>query len=213
MIIRRAIDALRSKGPGARWRVPARWEILPTVGMAADRGKRGATALVPERLLVSLLAFGTIAALFVFRAADDNRLTSWRWAFDGVSPARLYALVVAGIALAHLVARLPFPGRRPGAVLFISSYAIAACFWGEPEVIVDASRYFTQAKHLEVYGLHHFLTEWGRGIQAWTDLPLVPLLYGLVFKLFGESRICIQAFTTLLFAASVVLTHRIGKAL
>lgn len=181
--------------------------------MAADRGKQGATALVPERLLVSLLAFGTIAALFVFRGADDNRLTSWRWVFDGVSPARLYALVVVGIALAHLVARLPFPGRRPGAVLFISSYAIAACFWREPEVIVDASRYFTQAKHLEVYGLHHFLTEWGRGILAWTDLPLVPLLYGLVFKLFGESRIFIQAFTTLLFAASVVLTHRIGKAL
>ncbi|HET7852936.1 MAG TPA: glycosyltransferase family 39 protein [Candidatus Methylomirabilis sp.] len=180
---------------------------------AARAPERMTASSVPERLLVSLLALGTIAALFLFRSADDNRLTSWQWAFAEVHPIRLYALVVAGLLLAHLAARFPLPGRRPAAVLFFSSYAIAALFWGEPEVIVDASRYFTQAKHLEVFGLGHFLKEWGRDISAWTDLPLVPLLYGLVFKLFGESRVPIQAFTTLLFAASVALTYRLGKTL
>jgi hypothetical protein len=182
--------------------------------MATRQGERDVNmAHVPERLLVALVALGTIAALFLARSMDDSRLTSWRWVFAEVDPLRLYALVVAGIVLAHFAAKWPLPGRRPAAFLFVSSYAIAALFWREPEVIVDASRYFTQAKHLEVFGLRHFLAGWGRDIPAWTDLPLVPLLYGLVFAVFGESRIYIQAFTTLLFAASVVLTYRVGRTL
>jgi len=170
-------------------------------------------ARTPERLLVSMLALGAVAAPLVFRSLDDNRLTSWQWVFAGTSPARLFALVAAGIALAHLLAALPLPGRRPGAVLALASCAAAACFWGEPEAIVDASRYFTQAKHLELYGPGHFLAEWGRGIPAWTDLPLVPFLYGLAFRLLGESRAVIQGLTTLLFAATAVLVHRLGRTL
>jgi 4-amino-4-deoxy-L-arabinose transferase-like glycosyltransferase len=172
-----------------------------------------AAAGVPERLLVSTLALGSVAAPFLFRSLDDNRLTSWRWVFAEVDPARLFALVAAGILVANLAAWLPLPRRRPAAILFLSAYAAGAFFWGEPEVIVDASRYFTQAKHLETAGLGAFLAEWGRGIPAWTDLPLVPLLHGLVFRIFGESRVAIQAFTTLLFAASAALTHQLGKAL
>lgn len=179
---------------------------------AGDRGPGATLAREPARLLVPILAVGTVAALYLFRSADDNRLTSWRWVFAETDPARLFAVVLAAVVLALPIARWAVPGRRPGAVLFLFSYAVGACFWGEPEAIVDASRYFTQAKHLEVYGLAHFLAEWGRGIPAWTDLPLVPLLYGLVFRLFGESRMHVQAFTTLLFAGSVVLTYRVGKA-
>lgn len=184
---------------------------VETVGGPVKPGV--ATAGAPERILVSMLALGAMAALFLFRAADDNRLTSWRWAFADADPVRLYALVAAGIAVAHLLARFPLPGRRPAAILFVASYAVAALFWRAPEVIVDSSRYFTQAKHLEVHGIGYFLAEWGREIPAWTDLPLVPLLYGLAFEVFGESRICIQAVTTLLFAGCVVLTHRLGKTL
>lgn len=170
-------------------------------------------ARTPERLLVSLLALGAIAALFAFRSLDDNRLTSWQWVFAGTAPARLFALTAAGIAVAHLLAALPLPGRRPGAVLALAACAAAACFWGEPEAIVDASRYFTQAKHLEVYGPGHFVAEWGRGIPAWTDLPLVPFLYGIVFRIVGETRMAIQALGTLMFAGTAVLVQRLGRTL
>ncbi len=175
-------------------------------------GPTGGPAGAPERLLVAIAALGTVAALFLFRGADDNRLTSWSWVFAGADPVRLYALAAAGIALVLMLARFPLP-RWPAAVLFVASCAAAAPFWRAPEVIVDSSRYFTQAKHLELYGLGYFLAQWGRQIPAWTDLPLVPLLYGLVFRVLGESRICIQAATTLLFAGCVVLTHRLGKTL
>jgi len=90
---------------------------------------------------------------------------------------------------------------------------VGALFWREPEVIVDASRYFTQAKHLEVYGTGYFLREWGKAVQSWTDLPLVPFLYGLIFRFLGESRVYIQIFTTSLFSMTVVLTFLIGKEL
>ena len=78
---------------------------------------------------------------------------------------------------------------------------------------MDASRYFTQAKHLDVYGIEYFLREWGRDINIWTGHAPHSFLYGLIFKLFGESRIYIQAFTTLLFSSTVVLTYNIGKTL
>ncbi len=182
-------------------------------GREAVAGQDGPGATAPELLLVSLLALGTVAALYLLRSLDDNRLTSWHWVFAEVDPVRLFALVAAGVALALPAARWLRPGRRPGLVLFLSAYAAGACFWRTPEVIVDASRYFTQAKHLEVYGLGYFLAQWGREIPAWTDLPLIPLLHGLVFSAFGESRVAIQVFATLLFAAAAVVTYRLGKGL
>ncbi|HYQ80374.1 MAG TPA: hypothetical protein VEP68_02675, partial [Anaeromyxobacteraceae bacterium] len=54
----------------------------------------------PERLAIALAALGVVAALYVFRAWDDNRLTSWRWVFATADPLRLYALSAAGIAAA-----------------------------------------------------------------------------------------------------------------
>ena len=44
-------------------------------------------------------------------------------------------------------------------------------------------------------------------------MPLVPFLYGLIFRVFGETRTYIQALTTTLFALSVVLTYELGKIL
>jgi len=161
-------------------------------------------------MLLSLAAFLT---LFVFRAQDDNRLTSWQWVFTDADVFSLTPILVLGLLLAAALARVPLPGRRPASVLFVLSFAVGALSWAEPEVIVDTARYFTQAKHVELYGVGYFLTEWGGQISAWTDLPLVPLLYGLIFSLLGENRIFIQVFTTLLFSGTVVLTYHIGKTL
>jgi 4-amino-4-deoxy-L-arabinose transferase-like glycosyltransferase len=172
-----------------------------------------AAAIDPERILVSLVALGTVAALFLLRSLDDNRLTSWRWVFDGVNPAALFAVVLAGLLVAHLAPRVPVPPRAADAVLFALAFAAGACTWGAPEAVVDASRYFTQAKHLEVYGVSRFLAGWGGEIPSWTDLPLVPFLDGLALRASGESRAAIQALTTLLFAGSAVLTRRLGAAL
>lgn len=164
-------------------------------------------------LLVSLVTLTVFAALFVLRSLDDNRLTSWQWAFDQADIAWIFLALAAGIVLAYPVSRISVPGRWRVPTLFASSFAAAAVFWGAPEVIVDAARYFVQAKYLELHGVGYFLREWGREIAPWTDLPLVPFLHGLVFTLFGEARIAVQLFTTLLFSATVVLTWLIGRTL
>ncbi|MEE8402267.1 MAG: glycosyltransferase family 39 protein, partial [Candidatus Hydrothermarchaeaceae archaeon] len=63
------------------------------------------------------------------------------------------------------------------------------------------------------------ITNWGASTNALGDylvlgdLPAVPLLYGLIFKFFGESRVYLQIFSTLLFASTVVITYLIGKRL
>lgn len=163
--------------------------------------------------LISLLTVLTFVVLFFFRSFDDNRLTSWQWVFSAVNAATvLFALVIGTIILISF-SGVSFTIRAPGLFLFCLSFVTVLFFWRVPEVIVDSSRYFTQAKHLEVYGISYFVKEWGKTITAWTDLPLVPFLYGLIFRWLGESRLCIQIFTTLLFSCTILLTYLIGKEL
>lgn len=183
-----------------------------------DRSRReqrnGRRALLDDlsaQIAVVLLVSAAYFFLFAFRSADDNALTSWRWIFPAGDVPRGLLLVNASLALALALARLRWPARLGGAFLFAASFACAAAFWREPEVIVDAARYFTQAKHLELHGAGYFLREWGKGIFAWTDLPLVPFLYGATFRIFGEARLYSQIFVTTLFAGTVLLTYRIGK--
>jgi len=168
---------------------------------------------IGDALLVTLAVLLTFLAFFVFRSADDNRLFSWTWVFAGGNAPTIFLLLILGIILAFVLARVSLFERGPIAFLFLFSFVTTAIFWSEPELIMDASRYFTQAKHLEVYGIEYFIREWGKDITAWTDLPSIPFLYGLIFKCFGENRIAIQIFTTLLFSGTLVLTYLIGKML
>lgn len=158
-----------------------------------------------------MAAIAALFLLYYLRFADDNRLTRWDWVFGGNPATRIYFPVLGGVALAYLLSLTSFIEDRPAAWLFVISFATSAFFWREPELIIDASRYFTQAKHLELYGAGYFFREWGRVIPAWTDMPLVPFLYGLLFKLFGEARVFIQVLTTSLFSLTVVLTYRTGS--
>jgi hypothetical protein len=165
-------------------------------------------------LLLILIVFILIfVALFLLRGVDDNSLFSWSWVFIKIDAATIYLFLIAGLVSSLLLSRAAIPDTYQIPLLAAFSFAACLPFWNEPEIIVDASRYFTQAKHLEMYGIGYFLKEWGGAIQTWTDLPLVPFLYGLIFRSFGESRSAIQLFTTTLFSLTVVLTYLTGKAL
>jgi len=164
-------------------------------------------------LLIAMLTLVTFFFLFTFRFLDDNRLTSWQWVFADADIVRFSSILLGGLLLAYVMSRMSFVTRRPVILLFTSSFVVAMVFWGEPEVNVDAARYFIQAKHLDLYGAGYFLSEWGDQIRVWTDLPLVPFLYGLIFGLVGETRIGTQVFSSLLFSSTVVLTFMIGKTL
>ncbi len=164
-------------------------------------------------LSITLCTCSAFLLLFFLRNADDNRLTSWKWVFTGSEIIWFVPLIIAGIFLMYAVLNSPISRQKPSLFLFLFSFGVSALFWKVPEVIIDASRYFTYGKHLELYGIRYFISEWGNSINAWTDLPLVPFLYGLIFKLFGEGRAFIQVFTSVLFSMTVVVTYRIGKTL
>lgn len=163
--------------------------------------------------IISLLTLFTFIILFLSRSLDDNRLTSWQWAFQRTDASNIFLIIAAGIFLSFIISKISFPYKSPAIFLFLISFITVSVLWGEPEVIVDTSRYFTQAKHLEIYGIRYFVEEWGKNIHAWTDMPLIPFLYGLIFKFLGETRIYIQVFTTTLFSMTVVLTYFIGRRL
>jgi hypothetical protein len=185
---------------------------LSSEAIAVHESNRESTDRVVAAV-ISLAAVATFHTQYLLRGLDDNRLTSWQWVFAGADVARVSAALVVGVALAYALTKVSASALRPSATLFFFSFAAAALFWKEPEVIVDAARYFTQAKHLELYGAGYFLGAWGREVSAWTDLPLVPFLYGVIFSALGEARVPIQTFTTLLFSGTVVLTYLIGKTL
>ncbi len=151
-------------------------------------------------------------AQYYFRKFDDNTFTSWHMIFGAISPPN-YSLVFLGCVLSALILfRIRFPLPR-ALFLFLACFIATAFFWSTPEVNVSASRYVTQAKHLELYGIPYFFKEWGHGIQAWMDEPAVPFFDGVIFRIFGESRIYIQLFTALLFGMTSVVTYWIGKTL
>lgn len=104
------------------------------------------------------------------------------------------------------------PRNKP---LFLGVVAllVGIALWGEPEIIMDTSRYFTQAKYLKIHGVEAFWRQWGGEISAWTDLPLLPFFYGLILSGVGESRLYIQVFTTLIFIGSVLLTYLFARDL
>jgi hypothetical protein len=164
-------------------------------------------------VVVPFLTIASFLILYIFRTVDDNRLTSWKWAFANVDMVLFVPVLILGVILAYLLALIEYDRYRPAVLLSLSSFMISSIFWNVPEVIIDTARYFSYAKELELYGAGHFLSQWGRGIAPWTDMPLVPLLYGLVFQVFGESRIVIQIFTTMLFSGTVIMTSLIGKTL
>jgi len=189
--------------------------------------------------IAPLLTVVSFLLLFIFRSWDDNRLTSWHWVFGKAEPVKVFFALSAGCGFVSLLAGLARGWRYSGRPLPYSSgvraslrFPAAACagitrlfaivtvyflcgmiFWTMPEVNIDASRYFTQAKHLELFGVRYFLNEWGREIHAWTDMPLVPFFYGVIFRYFGESRFYIQFFTTSLFSLTGVLTYKTGQEL
>lgn len=175
--------------------------------------KSGQETDVGQHLFVFILSMAAPVALYFFRNLDDNRLTSWKWVCDFVSLAHVGLMLAATLVFALLLSRFSFYEKGRALVLFVAAFVTASAFWSAPEVIVDASRYFTQAKQLSVSGVGYFAEQWGREIFIWTDLPLVPFLYGLVFKFFGEQRIFIQVLNTLFYSFTVVLTYQLGKSL
>jgi hypothetical protein len=163
-----------------------------------------------------LVCLAIAAGQLSFRRLDNNRFSSWDWVFMSVNQLHYFlvlVIILSCTALAFGAFRISLPSRTRTVFLFFTCYAAAAALWGAPEAYIDASRYFAQAKHLELYGVSFFLREWGHAISPWTDLPAVPFLYGLIFKLLGEDRTLIQAFNALLFAMTAVLASRIGKTL
>ncbi len=164
-------------------------------------------------LLLSFFTLLCFPILYTCRFLDNNTLSSWRWVFDGVSVPLAMALLLAVLILAYFFSlKVPLE-KYPRLTLFMLSVLAVLPLWSEPELLVDSGRYFLQAKYLSQYGFPRFIREWGGEIGAWTDLPLVPALYGLLFKVFGESRVVVQAFNSLLFALTALLISGVGRLL
>jgi len=176
-------------------------------------GESGGSDESGASLPIAFLLLLSAPLLYILRFLDDNRLTSFQWAFSDDRLERTLLYVVVATGAAYIVSLSDTTDRYPVLTLFTLSFATAVSIFGMPEVIVDAGRYFAQAKYLEIHGPLNFLAQWGGKAQAWTDLPFVPFVYGVILKMFGETRLSIQLFNALAFSLTTVTTYLIGKQL
>jgi hypothetical protein len=160
--------------------------------------------------LVAFLAVALPAILYSFRSLDDNRLVSWGGMSGLIQPSMPLVGILLSIPVSYILSRFRLPGPL---LLFPLAFLASALFWDMPETIVDASRYFTQAKHLAVYGPGFFISQWGGEIDAWTDLPAMSFFYGMIFKYIGEVRLYAQVLNSALFASTVSVTALLGREL
>lgn len=172
---------------------------------------------ISEQLGITSLIYSVFLfiplCLFTFRVADNNRLLSWAWSISWSQLLlMLGALSVLLLVVAYL-ARTTIDEQK--SIFLLPALAMTAVipFWQQPEIIIDHSRYFSQAKFLELYGISYFFQEWGRGIFAWTDLPLIPFIYGVAFQWFGEHRYIIQLLNSLFLSGAVLITYLLGRNL
>ena len=164
-------------------------------------------------LLVLFLTLLVFPLQYISRSLDMSTLTSWRWVFADKGPATVFLLLLPALLLAVPLSGSGLPEKHPAAFLFLLSVLSCLPFINSPEYLLDSARYFLQAKYLQVYGISEFFQEWGGEVTAWTDLPLVPLIYGVLFKLFGESKQVIVVYNILLFGLVPVFTYLTGRLL
>lgn len=164
-------------------------------------------------LLVLFLVLATFPLQYICRGLDMSTLTSWRWVFGDINPAKVIAPLLIMVLVAVPLSIPDLPEKHPLFFLYVSSFLICLPFLHTPETLLDAARYFLQAKYLARHGMAEFFREWGVAINPWTDLPLVPFFYGVLFRIFGESKTVIAVFNALLFSGVPLLTYLTGSLL
>jgi hypothetical protein len=150
---------------------------------------------------------------YICRSLDMSTLTSWRWVFGDHGPVTVYLLLFLSVIAALPLSAADLPEKYPAIFLFLLSVFSCLPFINSPEYLLDSARYFLQANYLAKHGVTEFFRQWGKEITPWTDLPLVPLIYGILFKLFGASKLVIVFFNVLLFGFIPILTYWIGRLL
>jgi hypothetical protein len=93
-------------------------------------------------LFIFVTSLAIPIALYFNRYLDDNRLTSWKWVFEYTDPTRPFFVLFGVLVLAWLLSQVSFYEKRHALLLFVVSFFTGSCFWSEPEVIIDSSRYF-----------------------------------------------------------------------
>lgn len=159
---------------------------------------------------IALTSLGTTLLLFYFRSYDDNRTASWAWVFADGDTSFAVLLCLFALVMGYMLSKT---GESRDRLLLALATAAVLPLMRMPEIMMDTARYFTYAKYAEVYGVGYLWREWGNAIDPWTDLPLVPLLYGAVFSLLGESRLYVQMLNLLFFTSTVLLASRLAKLL
>ncbi len=175
--------------------------------ITTPKGTKSEIALV---LVLVNLCIGFL--YFLFRNKDKTTLVNWAWLFQDIGHWNIYGAFLVASLLGVLWWRF-VPSKIQYAGLLCATGGLLIYLTGIPEVVPDASRYFIQAKYLALNGPVYFLKNWGKEISAWTDLPLGPFLYGMLFRIAGDYRFLVQGLNILILVLCCIWLYRLGAYL
>ncbi len=188
-----------------------------------DTGSQPRRVADPSGAFLLLFLFNCAVGFsyFLFRKFDSNTLVNWNWITVIEGPWRLYIIFISAgllpLVFEILEPRMPLRGSSPISkgryLLILLAIALVIPLSRVPQVIIDSSRYFIQAKYLSLYGLWEYLRDWGEGLDAWTDLPLIPAFYGVSFKVFGEGPVGVLLINISLLVLTLCCLYGIGANL
>jgi len=96
-----------------------------------------------QLLLIAFLAVIAFPLLYAGRALDNNTLTSWQWVFRQGGVIEIFLLVAAVTIAALPLSGIEMEPRLHTGILFLAALLAVMPLWSEPELILDASRYFS----------------------------------------------------------------------
>lgn len=80
-----------------------------------------------------------------------------------------------------------------------------------PETNPDFVRYIYYAQIFDDKGIIYYFTEWGSGFATHVDLPTGSLPFGIIFSLFGETRLVIQVFSITITIVTAYFIFLLGE--
>lgn len=163
-----------------------------------------------QHLLIAFAGAIYFPILYILRFLDDNSLARWGWVFGKHNFGSIFLLLL-GISIASTILFIIIKRDRIESLFWLYFPLVFFVTLSEPEMLIDGGRYFIQAKYLSLNGPSYFLSQWGKAIPAWTDLPLVPFLQGMIFWIFGEERVFIQLLNTLFIITSGLLLYNLSE--
>ncbi|MBU1849728.1 MAG: glycosyltransferase family 39 protein [Nanoarchaeota archaeon] len=165
--------------------------------------------------LFALLVFLAYFLILKHNIVDETMLYSWAWIVNYLNVKLFFALLLLGIVISILAARVDwkFKEKHFLVFIFVVAFVLSSFSWSFPTPNPDIAEFFGVSKFVSENGLFSFFKDFGTEELSGYRFHSWPIILGLFFRVFGESFLLAKILYSVLFAFIPVLTFLLAKKL